>query len=128
MAKGIKPQDLGKAIERELTLYHESVTERVNSITKAAAQKLVELTKSSAPKQTGSFRRHIAAKMSDKKRLGSETWTWYVKAPDHRLTHLLVNGHDNVDGGRTPGDPFLANALDTVLPEYEREVEEAVKE
>lgn len=127
MAKRIKPSDLGQAIEKELTIYHESVTERINGITKAAAEKLVQLTKSSAPKMTGAFRRRIAAKMTEKKRLGSETWTWYVKAPDHRLTHLLVHGHDNANGGRTPGDPFLQNALDTVLPEYERDVEEAVK-
>ena len=53
--------------------------------------------------------------------------TWYVKAPDYRLTHLIVHGHATKDGGRTRGNPFLKNALDEVLPEYEREVEEVLK-
>ena len=52
---------------------------------------------------------------------------WYVKAPDHRLTHLLVHGHATRNGGRTKPDPFLHNALADVLPEYEKAVEEAVK-
>ena len=52
---------------------------------------------------------------------------WYVKAPDHRLTHLLVRGHATKDGGRTKADPFLENALDVVLPEYEQNAREAVK-
>ena len=55
-------------------------------------------------------------------------YIWYVKAPDHRLTHLLVHGHATRNGGRTKANPFLKNALDDVLPEYERAVEEAVKE
>ena len=46
----------------------------------------------------------------------------------HRLTHLLVHGHATRNGGRTKANPFLKNALDAVLPEYERAVEEAVKE
>ena len=50
-----------------------------------------------------------------------------MKAPCHRLTHLLVHGHETRDGGRTRPDPFLKNALDRVLPEYERDVEEAIK-
>ena len=53
--------------------------------------------------------------------------TWYVKAPHYRLTHLLVHGHAKKDGGRVQGDPFLQNALDEVLPEYERAVEEGLK-
>jgi hypothetical protein len=32
-----------------------------------------------------------------------------------------------VNGGRVPGDPFLKNALDEVLPDYEKDVEEALK-
>jgi hypothetical protein len=58
---------------------------------------------------------------------GQKRFIWHVKAPDYRLTHLLVKGHATKDGGRTKANPFLQNALDQVLPEYEKEVEEAVK-
>jgi hypothetical protein len=55
-------------------------------------------------------------------------YTWGAKPPDHRLTHLLVKGHAAKDGGRVPGSPFLQNALDVVLPEYENAVKETLQE
>lgn len=129
MAKTIKPSDLGDAIEQELTLYHKSVLERVNAAGKAAVQALVKKTKATAPEQTGSYKKHIASKLLRKSRTGDETYVWYVKAPDHRLTHLLAYGHARAGGGPpVPGDPFLHNAWDQVKAEYEEAVEEAVKD
>lgn len=128
MAKSIKPGDLGKAIEQELTVYRESVIERVNAAGKEAVKDLVKKTKATAPEQTGSYKRHIASKLLRKSRTGDETYVWYVKAPDHRLTHLLVHGHAKKNGGRVKGDPFLHNAVDQVAAEYEKAVEEAVKD
>lgn len=127
MAKSIKPEDLGAAIERELTVYHENILERVNSLGEAAVKEIAKLTKATAPKgKRGDFARHITSGLVKKRKRGN-TYAWYVKAPDYRLTHLLVHGHATRNGGRTKADPFLANALDKVLPEYERNVEEAVK-
>lgn len=128
MAKSIKPGDLGKAIEQELTVYHESVIERVNAAGKEAVKALVKKAKATAPEQTGSYKKHIASKLLRKSRTGDETYVWYVKAPDHRLTHLLVHGHAKKNGGRVKGDPFLHNAVDQVTAEYEKAVEEAVKD
>ena len=127
MAKSIKPGDLGKVIEQELTLYHESVITRINAASKAAVDALVQKTKATAPKQTGSYRRNIAGKLLRKSRTGDETYVWYVKPPDHRLTHLLAHGHAKKNGGRVKGDPFLHNAVDQVQIEYEQAMEEAVK-
>lgn len=126
MAKTIKPADLGDAIQRELTTYTEGVTKRVNTVSKAAAEKLRKLTKATAPVASGDFRKHIAIKEVDSGH-GTKRYVWHVKAPDHRLTHLLVHGHATKNGGRTKGDPFLKNALETVLPEYEQAVKEAVQ-
>ena len=128
MAKTIKPDELGKTIAEQLGIYHEDVLDRVNVASKSAVVDLVEKTKASAPKMTGDYRKRIAWKETDTSKIKGNTYTWYVKAPDYRLTHLLVHGHATVNGGRTKADPFLQNALDAVLPEYERAVEEAVKE
>ena len=126
MSKAIKPTDLSAAIAEKLALYHENVTNSVNAAGEKAAKDLVKKTKRTAPVLTGDYKRSIAWKAIDKG-LGHKIYVWYVKAPNYRLTHLLVKGHAKLDGGRTTPDLFLQNALDTVMPEYEREIEEAIK-
>ncbi len=127
MAKTIKSTDLGAAIQQELTTYHESVLERVNTLSAQAAKNLVKKTKITAPKGVrGSYRKNIASKLVRKGSRG-HVYAWYVKAPDYRLTHLLAKGHETRNGGRTRPDPFLKNAVDEVLPEYQNNVEEALK-
>lgn len=127
MAKNIKPGDLGAAIEQELTIYHAEVVEKLDAAGDAAVKQLVKRTKATAPEGArGSFKRNIAGKRLKKDANGS-THVWYVKPPDHRLTHLLAHGHATKDGGRTKANPFLKNAVDDVLPEYEKAVEEAIK-
>lgn len=128
MSKAIKPSDLGAAIAEELTVYHEDVTNAVDAAGEKAIKKLAKLTKASAPVGArGDFKKSIASKLLKKSNRGN-TFVWYVKSPNHRLTHLLVHGHATATGGRTKGDPFLKNALDDVLPEYEKEVKEALKQ
>lgn len=129
MAKNttVQVQDLGAAIERELTLYHQNVNESIDEASNEAVKALVKRTRATAPVGArGSFKKKIAGKLLKKSRNGS-TYVWYVKAPDHRLTHLLVKGHATKDGDRTKADPFLSNALKEVLPDYEKEVEEALR-
>lgn len=122
-----KPGDLGAAIENELMLYAQDVEKAVDAAGERAMQKLVRITKATAPKgKRGQFRRKITW-TALRGRLGTRTFVWHVKAPDHRLVHLVVHGHATKDGGRTKGNSFLQDALDQVLPEYEREVEEAVR-
>ena len=128
MSKGIKPEDLADALEEQLTLYQEGVTERAAEAGRRSIEKLVKLTRQTAPKglrRKGKFARSIASQEVKVPR--GFKFIWYVKAPNYRLTHLLVYGHATKDGGRTKADPFLQNALDQVLPEYEREIEEAVQ-
>lgn len=128
MAETIKPADLSKAIEQELTTYHRRTLERVNAAGEEAVKALVKKTKATAPKKSGAFRKAITSKVELHKVTGDKRFIWGAKAPHHRLTHLLVHGHEKTNGGRVPGDPFLQNALDEVLPEYENAVEEAVKD
>lgn len=122
----IKPEDLGKALAEQLELYHEDVTQRVNNLSEKAVKDLVKKTKATAPKRTGDFRKNIASKLL-RKGFNGDTYVWYVKAPDYRITHLLVHGRAKRNGGRVSGHPFLKNALADVQPAYEKEVEEALK-
>lgn len=126
MSKRIKPEALGAAIERELTIYQKDVRDRVDDAGRKSIKKLVKLTKASAPVgDRGKFRRSITSKEFPGSR--GATFVWGAKAPHHRLTHLVVHGHAKENGGRTRGNPFLENAMAVVLPEYEKAVREAVE-
>ena len=128
MAKtSIKPSELGEALAEELTLYHEDVVEKVNEAGEKAIKALVKKTKATAPKRSGDFQKAITYTADRNPVTGDKEFTWGAKSPKHRLTHLLVKGYAKQNGGRVPGDPFLENAMAEVLPQYERDVEEALK-
>lgn len=127
MANGIQPEALGRAIEQELTVYHDKVVAEIDKAARKSARRLVEMTQASAPVgKRGKFKNSIASKQLEKTNRGS-TYVWYVKPPDHRLTHLLVKGHATRNGGRTRANPFLTDAVDKVLPEFEQTVEDILK-
>lgn len=127
MSKSVKPDHLGEALSEVLTVYGQDVTEKVNECGQTAMKTLVSRTKATAPVGArGSYKKNITSKaVTDGN--GMKKFIWHVKAPDHRLTHLLVKGHAKKNGGRTRANPFLQNALDEVLPAYEEAVKEAVK-
>lgn len=124
----ITPDKLATAIERELTIYHEDINEKLREVTRNSMADLVRKTRNTAPAKSGNFKRHIAGDFRGLKRGNRKvSATWYVKDPHYRLTHLLVHGHATKDGGRTKADPFLQNALNEILPAYEEAVKEAIK-
>lgn len=124
-SKNVKINGLAAAIHDILQEYEDGVDDGVERVTKKAMDDLVEKTKATAPVLTGSFRKNITGeKTVDWK--GSK-YTWYVKAPDYRITHLLVHGHATKGGGRTKKNPFLQNALKSVLSKYEQDLQEVVK-
>lgn len=128
MAKGIriKGSEIRIALGRTLNDYRESTINGANKAAEAAARKLVSITQTNAPARTGKYRRGIACKELERRPFGN-IWVWYVKPPDHRLTHLLVHGHAKRGGGRTRANPFLDNAVDQVQPEFEAAIEKAAR-
>ena len=126
--------DLSTQMEQALTIYNEEINEKLRAITQESMKKLVKETKATAPKgrRKGKYRRSITADYSGTRKSPrglkgqNVNAVWYVKAPDYRLTHLIVHGHATRDGGRTRANPFLQNAVDKVIPEYEQKVQEAI--
>lgn len=122
----VQVADLDVAIKQTLTLYHQDVNERIDAAAQKAVKDLVNKTKATAPVGArGSFAKSIAWKQSNKSRFSS-TYVWHVKAPNYRLTHLLVHGHATKNGGRTRANSFLHNAWDEVRKVYEEDIEEAL--
>ena len=138
MAKDkISIDDLTDAIGERLTVYQSETAHKVLNVTKKTMRRFVKITKQTAPRQTvnpkrkrtlraGTFARAIRSTVEDNGVVGSKG-IWYVGGKEYRLTHLLVNGHQLRQGGRTKGDPFLENALESVADEYIKGIEEAVK-
>lgn len=129
MAKTVKAESLADAINSELKLYSKDLTERINVKGLESVKKLVAQTKANAPRgrRGKHYYRSISYDKAKRRTTGSNIYTWYVKDPEYRLTHLLVHGHQTRNGGRTKANPFLQNALNEVLPEYEKKIEEAIK-
>ena len=113
-----------KDLRSLLTIYAADVTEAVDAAGAEAMKKLVKLTRASAPVRTGGYYKAITSKTI--KRPSGNLYIWGAGSRYGRLTHLLVKGHPTGNGGRTNGDPFLADALEEVLPEYEKKVMEAI--
>lgn len=123
----VMPSGLGEAVTQSLTLYHEDVNAAIDQAAKDAAKSLVKKTRATAPTGArGSFRKNIASKRVQYSTY-HRAYVWHVKAPDYRLTHLLVKGHATRDGWRTQADPFLANAWGEVQPEYLDAIKEALQ-
>lgn len=123
-------KDMGKVLSEQLRLYGANVQKQVNELTAKAADDLVRITKDTAPYNAKAHHRHFVdciAKKTEKNHISNVRQIWYVKAPCYRLTHLLVHGHAKKNGGRTSADPFLKNAYDKAIPEYEKAVEEVIR-
>ena len=126
--------EMRTAMENMLEIYSQEVQDAIVDVTERWMGELVRQTKATAPRgrRNGQFRKNISADYRELRRVKSLRGrtiraTWYVKAPDYRLTHLLVHGHAMRNGGRTNANPFLQNALDHVLPGYEHDLEEALR-
>jgi len=133
--KLISPENLGSAIVEGLELYRHSVRLTVDRCGAKAINNLARKTKDTAPFNAKHHGRHYVDCIATKKtvdRTNGNTYTWYVKAPCHRLTHLLVDGHRIVDSkgnevGHASPNPFLKNAVEEVTEQYQNDVIEAVK-
>lgn len=126
----VRVEGLDEALTQMLDNYSHDVLEGLDAASYRAVERLAKITRATAPVGArGKFRSSIAIQEIYKTRgkFAGRTYVWYVKPPNHRLTHLLVHGHAAKDGGRVPGNPFLHNALDQVIPKYMEEVEDALK-
>ena len=119
---------LSEAINRELSIYSQEVTNIVKQEAKSHMSDLVKQTKKTAP--VGNRRKHYKDNIKSKKTSENDrgaSYTWYVEGSDYRLSHLLENGHALRDGGRTEGTHFIQKASEPIIADYIAKVEEAIR-
>lgn len=126
--KLVNINQLNDAIINSLEDYNREVVDGVKKVTKQAMNQLVKDSKATAPvgKRSKHYRDNITSKTLSETDFGLSK-LWYVKGSDYRLTHLLNNGHALRDGGRYPGTNFLGKAVDKVVPDFMKELEEVLK-
>lgn len=126
--KLVNINQLNDAIINSLDDYNREVVDGVKKVTKQAMNQLVKDSKATAPvgKRSKHYRDNITSKTLSETDFGLSK-LWYVKGSDYRLTHLLNNGHALRDGGRYPGTNFLGNAVDKIVPDFMKEIEEVLK-
>lgn len=127
MSKRVTIDGLADAIEQELTLYNENITQEVKKSARKNMRVMVKETKAQRYKQdTGAYRKAISSKTL-KETVNGLSMLWYVKAPHYRLTHLLEYGHATRSGGRTIAYNFVGKAEKKAVKQFEKDVEEAIK-
>lgn len=128
MAKTIKPEQLGEAIQTELKNYTDDVIKGVKNESKRAMDNLVSRTKATAP--VGKRRKHYRDSITSKQTKNTPLqaiYTWFVKGSDYRLSHLLNNGHALRNGGRYAGTSFITKAYNAIEKDYEEAVERVIQ-
>ena len=126
MANAIKISSLGKEIQNTLNMYHQDITNQIKVVTKEVANELGKNTKSDAPTRTGDYKKHIAVKKTNETMRGV-TYTWYVKNPEHRLSHLIAKGHKLKNGKESKKNDFIEKNEKIAVETYEKRVRGVVE-
>ena len=130
----ISPEKLGYAVNELLDLYFRGVTDSINIAGERAITEMTQLTRASAPYSSSRhwrgcphFKSSIYWREENSTSITGSKFTWYVKKPNYRLTHLLENPHATRSGGTVPGRRFVRSAYQQVISRYESDIADAVK-
>lgn len=115
-----KIDGLSGAIAGALEEYCEETMEGVKSSVKSSAKACVAELQATSPEATGSYKKGWRAKTAYESPLDIRVQVH--NKTDYPLTHLLEDGHANVDGGRTPAYPHISPAAENAAALLEKDV------
>lgn len=111
---------LADAIMDALQEFETEATEAVKESVVSAADACLASVKANSPKDSGDYQKGWRVK---KVYEGEHDMRVMVYNKDHyQRTHLLEDGHANVDGGRTEGKPHIGPAADQASRVLERDI------
>lgn len=111
---------LADAIMAALQEFETETTEALKESVVSAADACLASVKANSPKDSGDYQKGWRVK---KVYEGEHDMRVRVYNKDHyQRTHLLEDGHANVDGGRTEGKPHIGPAADQASRVLERDI------
>ena len=111
---------LADAIMDALQEFETEATEAVKESVVSAADACLASVKANSPKDSGDYQKGWRVKEVYE---GEHDMRIRVYNKDHyQRTHLLEDGHANVDGGRTEGKPHIGPAADQASRVLERDI------
>lgn len=116
----IKLDGLADAIEEALLDYSQEVTDDVKDSVNASAKACVAELQSTSPEDTGFYKKGWKVKKAYESDFDIRLLVHNPSA--YQLTHLLEDGHANVDGGRTPARPHIGPAAEKAAKLLEKDV------
>lgn len=118
---------LGDAIMAQLNTFETRVRDGVKKAVDESMDEMVKETRRTAQERSGRYKKKIGA-MVGENTLMKYSKVWHVKSPDHRLTHLLNNGHALRNGGRYPGNKHVTNAANRAVESFQHKLEEVISD
>ena len=116
----VKIDGLSDAIAAALADYRQEVTDDIKASAKNSARACVAELRAASPELTGSYKDGWAVITAHESSLDIRLQVH--NKTDPQLTHLLEDGHANVDGGRTPGQPHIGPAAKKAAELLEKDV------
>lgn len=106
----IKIGDLAKVVTAELKDYRQNVVDGLKADVRKTARECRQEVRDNSPVKSGEYKAGWATKTDFESTDDIRMTTYNKNKP--QITHLLEDGHANVDGGRTEGIPHIGPAAD----------------
>lgn len=121
-------KDLADAVMDAMLEYTDEVEQAIPEIIDSTADAMVKEIRATAPIRSGKYAKGWTARQLGESTRSKEGYAKLVCNPKrYSIAHLVEYGHAKRDGGRVAGKPHIRPACDRLLPELEKQIEEAVK-